>query len=229
MCAAADLREFIAIVCERTTPASLAAIERVKAKSESADVPLRVIWQTLPFAGGAVRNGIDVASGSHILMMSADLETDPSIAPVFIAMAKRFPNDMITASRWRSKGAFVGYNPVKLVCNWIFQKAFSLFYWTSLTDMTFGYRCAPARLLQSIAWDELKHPFFIETLVKPLRLGVTVHEIETVWKARGEGESQNSFWATFKYFRPAWRTRFMDKTKILKEGIKWESQQNGGS
>jgi hypothetical protein len=100
---------------------------------------------------------------------------------------------------------------------------FSLLYWTPLTDMTFGYRCAPTKLFQSIAWEELKHPFFIETLVKPLRLGVRVHEIPTVWKAREEGESQNSFWETFKYFRPAWKTRFMAKSKILKEGASWKS------
>jgi hypothetical protein len=99
-CDVADLREIIAIVCDRTTAESLSAIEATKAKSEAAGVPLTVLWQTLPFAGGASRDGMDLASGSHTLMMSADLETDPNIAPEFIKMAKQFPGDMTTASRW---------------------------------------------------------------------------------------------------------------------------------
>lgn len=216
-CDAADIEEFIAIVCERTSKESLMSIDGARVKTEAAGIPLIVLWQTLPFAGGAVRDGIDAARGSHILMMAPDLETDPYLASEFIRMARQYPSDMVTASRWLRKSAFVGYSKVKLICNRIFQKLFSIIYKTRLTDMTFGYRCAPANLLQAIAWEEVKHPFFLETLLKPLRLGVKIHEIPTVWKAREEGESQNSFWETFKYFGIAFRARFEPHSRLLKE------------
>lgn len=220
-CARTDVCELIAIVCERTLPESIMAIEESKAKCEAAGLPLRIVWQELPRAGGAVRDGIDAAEGSHILMMAPDLETDPHLAPVFIHFAKEYPNDMITASRWLKKASFMGYSRVKLICNKIFQKVFSVLYGAKLTDMTFGYRCAPARLLQAIAWEETGHPFFLETVLKPLRLGVKVREIPAVWKAREEGESQNSFWATFKYFKIAFKARFERRAVLLKPGKEW--------
>jgi glycosyltransferase involved in cell wall biosynthesis len=217
VCDAADIEEFIVIVCERTLKESLISIDAAKVKTEAAGIPLIVLRQTLPFAGGAVRDGIDAARGSHILMMAPDLETDPYLASEFIRMAKQYPNDMITASRWLRKGAFVGYGKVKLICNRIFQRVFSLIYKTRLTDMTFGYRCTPTSLFKAIAWEEVKHPFFLETILKPLLLGVKVHEIPTVWKARGEGESQNSFWKNFQYFGIAFRARFEPHSSLLKK------------
>jgi len=43
--------------------------------------------------------------------------------------------------------------------------------------------------VQNIRWEETAAPFLFETLVKPLRLGVEVIEIPSVWKARTEGKS----------------------------------------
>ena len=47
-----------------------------------------------------------------------------------------------------------------------------------------------------------------------LRLGVKFIEIPGHWTARTEGESQNSFFANFKYFRTAWHNRFLKKEQI---------------
>ena len=89
----------------------------------------------------------------------------------------------------------------------------------NLTDITFGYRLAPTELLQNINWEEVKHPFFLETALKPIRLGVTIHEIPVLWESRVEGESQNSFWATFKYLKIAFKVRIESKSAMLKKRI----------
>ena len=212
-CALADIKEFIAIVCDRTTKESLEAIEQAKRTAEEKGIPLHILWQTTPFAGGAVRDGIDAAQGSHLIIMSADLETDPETVPDFLAMQKKYPNDMVTASRWITKRSFQGYSKIKLILNYLFQKIFSVYYRTKLTDITFGFRCAPTLLFQAIRWEEVKHPFFLETALKPLRLGVTIHEIPTQWVERQEGESQNSLLQTFKYLGIAFKARFRKKMK----------------
>ena len=203
-----DICEFIAIVCERTEKASLQAIEEAKEEVEKQGVPLRILYQTLPFAGGAVQDGMNEAKGSHTIMMAPDLETDPHTVKRMIRAAKKYPNDMITASRWKKKGSFEGYNKIKFVLNFIFQKFFSFFYCVRLTDITFGFRIAPTKLFQSIRWEEYKHPFFLETALKPIRLGVRIHEISSPWKAREEGISQNSLLQTFKYLRIAFKVKF---------------------
>jgi len=84
--------------------------------------------------------------------------------------------------------------------------------------MTFAYRIFPTKLVQAIQWDELRHPFLFETLVKPLKLGVPVTEISSRWRARMEGESQNSFFRNFVYFRTGLKTRFASRQSILKSG-----------
>ena len=216
-CNSNDLCEFIAIVCDRTEKDSIKAIEDTKIIAEEHGIPLHILYQTHPFAGGAVQDGMMVAKGSHTLMMAPDLETDPHNVKDFIEYAKKYPNDMITASRWLEKGSFEGYNKTKYVLNYIFQKFFSFFYRVKLTDITFGYRIAPTNLFQSIQWEELKHPFFLETALKPIRLGVKIHEIPSDWAARQEGESQNSLLQTFKYLKIAFKVKFEKKDKMLKD------------
>lgn len=215
-CCHQDIGEFIAIVCERTEEESLTAIEEAKKVVSIYGIPFKVLYQVLPFAGGAVQDGIMHATGSHILMMSTDLETDPHSVKDFIEMGKKYPNDMITASRWLNKGSFDGYNKIKFVLNWIFQRMFSTFYGVKLTDITFGFRLAPTKLFQSIAWEELKHPFFLETCLKPICLGVKIHEIPSGWVARQEGDSQNSLAQTFKYLKIAFKVKFEKKEDLLK-------------
>ena len=172
--------------------------------------------QTLPFVGGAIREGIELAKGSHVVMMSSDLETDPHVISTFIRVAMSHPDYIITASRWRRGGGFENYNKVKLVCNLIFERAIGFFYLTGLSDLTYAYRIFPTKLMQGVEWEELKHPFFLETALKPLRLQVRFIEVPGHWTARTEGNSVNSFMANFLYFRTAWHNRFLPIQRIIK-------------
>ena len=207
------VRELLIVVCDRTSPEAMAAVERLCQRHGELVVVHR---QRLPFLGGAIREAFELARGSHVVMMASDLETDPNDVRTLIAEAEKSPSAIVTASRWLQSGAFQRYSKVKLVCNWIFQRCFSLLYGTRLSDMTYAYRIFPTRLVQSIRWEELRHPFLLETLVKPLRLGVPVIEIPSVWKARTEGESQNSFFRNFAYFRTGLKSRFASRQSMLK-------------
>jgi glycosyltransferase involved in cell wall biosynthesis len=208
-----DLRELLIVVADRTTPESMATVAALRERFGDLIV---VHHQKLKFLGGAMREAFDLVRGSHVIMMSSDLETDPVLVPGLIEVARRNPDAIGTVTRWRTGGSFEGYNPVKLFANAIFQKLLSLLYWTRLSDMTYAYRILPSKLVQSIAWEELRHPFLLETMIKPLRLGVRVIEISGKWRARTEGESQNTFLGNFKYFRIGWRVRFTPAGKILR-------------
>lgn len=207
-----SIKEIVIVVCERTTPEAMAVVGRLQ--KDLGDL-IVVLHQRLPFLGGAIRDAFDLARGSHVIMMASDLETDPNDVKHLIAEARKNPSAIVATSRWLRKGEFQGYSRVKLLCNWIFQKSFSLLYRTHLTDMTYAYRIYPTKLVQSICWEELRHPFLFEALVKPLRLGVPVIEIPSVWRARTEGESQNTFFRNFVYFRTGLKTRFASKRSLL--------------
>ena len=210
---ARDVREYILSVCDRTKPDSL-SICREYAEANPDRFVLH--FQKLPFVGGALREAFDLARGSHVVMMASDLETEPTTVKELIAEAKKTPDAIITTSRWIKGGGFEGYNKVKLVANLIFQRIFSILYGVKLTDMTYGFRIFPAKVVKTIRWEEFRHPFFFETLIKPLRLGVPVREIPTPWKARVEGESQNPFFRNFAYFVPGFRIRFAEPETLLR-------------
>jgi glycosyltransferase involved in cell wall biosynthesis len=208
----ADIHELIIVVCAKTTPESLAVCNRLQAKYGER---VKLLTQQRPFLGGAMRDAFAFASGSHVLMMASDMETPPDKVKDFIAAAKQHPEMIITGSRWIAGGGFQEYSGLKFLLNYVFQKLFSLLYWTRLTDMTYGYRLFPTALVQSIRWEELRHPFLLETIIKPLRLGVKALEVPTRWQARSEGETQNTFWRNFEYFRIGLKTRFYRKEQIL--------------
>jgi glycosyltransferase involved in cell wall biosynthesis len=209
-----DIIEYIIVVCNKTTKQSREIIRKLLGKYRD---KLLVIEQKLPFLGGAIRDAFDVCKGSHVVMMASDMETDPYLVRELIKLSKQNPGTIITATRWKTKGGFEGYSPVKFVFNWIFQSVFSLLYRTHLSDMTYGYRIFPTQLVQGINWEELRHPFLFETIVKPLRLGTKVIEIPTKWEARKEGESQNPFFRNFEYFRTGIKSLFYSKERILKQ------------
>ena len=215
-CRPEEIREYLIVYCQRTTPESLAVARRIAERLGSS---CSLYEQKMPFIGGAMREAFDLARGSHLVMMSTDLETDPALIRVFIAAARQHPDDITTASRWLSGGGFEGYNRPKLLLNWVFQKLLAAIYGCGLTDLTYAFRIFPTALVQAIAWEELKHPFFLETAIKPLRLGVRIHEVPAKWKARTEGDSQNAFWHNFAYFRIALRVRFRARERILRQPL----------
>ncbi len=219
------LREFLIVVSGTTLPASLAGIAVLKDALGDLVVVHR---QKLEGLGGALREAFSLARGSHIIMMASDLETDPRLVPVLIDEARLSPDSVITVNRWCKGGGFIGYNPIKLLASAIFQRLFRLIYWTNLSDLTHGYRILPTRLVQSIRWEELGHPFLFETILKPLRLGVPVSEIPGRWRARTEGKSHNTFMRNFEYIGVGLRIRFM-KVSLIETARIYSGARHGAN
>jgi glycosyltransferase involved in cell wall biosynthesis len=206
--------EYIIVICKKTTPKSLDTIKYLQDKYGNKIIRL---VQKFPFLGGAIRDAFDICKGTHVIMMASDLETDPHSVKELVNLSLLSPEKIITATRWNTKGGFSGYSPIKLAFNWFFQKLFCVLYGTNLSDMTYGFRLFPSKLVKSIKWEELRHPFLFETIIKPLRTGVRIIEIPTKWQARKEGESQNNFFRNFEYFRIGIRVLFYSKMRILKD------------
>jgi glycosyltransferase involved in cell wall biosynthesis len=205
-----NIHEIICVVSQFTLPESLAVCRELE------EIYPGVVWtrqQDRPYLGGALQDAFDWATGSHIMLMASDLETDPHAATALIARAQD-GWDIVATTRWTG-GGFQGYNPIKLVANWLFQKSIAMLYRTKLTDLTFGYRIWRTELLRGHAWEELRHPFLLECLLRPLLRGATSTEIPVRWTARKEGESHNPFWRNFLYFRIAFKLWLCDRRKPL--------------
>jgi glycosyltransferase involved in cell wall biosynthesis len=195
---AAHVVELLVVVSPRTSAESLATIERLR---QAHPALVRVHQQTLPYLGGALREAFALARGETTLMMASDLETDPRAVRHMIAEMERGGHDIVVASRWRGRRGFRGYSLAKHACNFLFQKFFATLYRVPLTDLTYGFRLYRTSRLQNVRWEELKHSFLFEALVKPLRLGCRVAEVHTVWEPRREGGSHNVLSSYAGYFR----------------------------
>lgn len=206
-----SIAEILLIVCGKTTPEAMKVCHEL---AQAHPQIIRVYSQRRPYLGGAMQDAFGWASGTHVLMMASDLETDPSTVKDLIAKAAE-GYDIVTATRWAGQGGFQGYEPTKYMLNWIFQQSFRCLYRTPLSDLTYGFRIFKTEWVKRIAWEEPRHAFLLETILKPLRLGARAIEVPTVWRSRNEGASHNTFWQNFVYFRIAVKTRFKRRQQLL--------------
>ena len=208
-----SIREVIIVVCNKTTAESLSACNELREKYAG---QIKVIRQRLPFLGGALREGLLAAGGSHVIVMFSDGESDPRSVGDLVSEARKKPEAIISASRWLKGNSFDGYPAGKKLLNFLFQKIFALIYWRNITDFTFGYRIYPVQLIHTIEWEEIGHSFVLESIIKPMRLKVNIIEIPSVWKARSEGESQVKPYMYFRYLWIGLKVRIPQRKHFMK-------------
>ncbi len=202
-----DVEEIAIAIAPRTTQACRAAIDEILAMHPEL---VRCLEQReLPGVGGALRECFATINAPWTIFMSADLETPPESVKFIIQRAKAGGIDIVATSRWIKGGAFGNYNRVKLICNWLFQKIFSLLYFTSLTDMTYGFRAYRTEILKDCRWNETGMAFFMESICKPLRIGLQIAEIPVKWQKRQEGVSHIRAYDFLRYFRVGLAVRFL--------------------
>ena len=125
-----DLKEFIIVVHpEYTAKESFTSIERMRQRCLEAGVAYQVLEQKLPGMGGAMRDALDMARGSHTIIQNADMALDPKLVSQLIECAKRAPDDITIVSR-HTRGSQIekGYDKLKLAWNVLAQKYCAILY-----------------------------------------------------------------------------------------------------
>lgn len=208
-----DIGEIIVVIptwvsedCEATLDALVAARpDKVKK-----------LVQTRVGVGGAILDGIDLASCSHIMYAVADLAIGLEVVPPLIGIAKKHPDEIAKTSRFMKGGGFVGYSAVRLIFNRIAQVFLRVLYQSRVKDLTNPMQIVPTEFYRSVAWHETTYPLLEELVLVPARLGMRFHEIPCVCYGRTEGRSKNTFIQTALYLKTALRTRFVPKDRLLK-------------
>ena len=161
------------------------------------------IQQQNPGLGWAYREGMASAIGNYVALMSGDLETEPEAVDRMVKKIEATGCDGVITNRWLKGGGFTGYDPLKLVLNWIFQKMFKVLYWTKLGDLTYGFKILSKDICSKIKWTGVRHEICIETTVRPIKAGYYIEQVPSVWIGRREGVSMNNFLANFRYVKMA--------------------------
>ncbi len=209
------LWEFLIIASPKSNPPCLALCHKL---SET-DPLVKTFMQSDNLGiGWAYRELIPHVTGTHGLILSSDLETNPDDAGLMARTAQQTGADIVCASRWLRSGSFTGYDPFKLVLNYGYNLIFRTLYGIHIHDITFGYRLMKAEVLRTVNWEYGRHEFCAEMLLKPVRLGYRATEVPTNWVKRPEGESKNTFMRNFKFASAAWKIRFAPKESFRVQG-----------
>lgn len=190
------ITEILLVISPRSGEECLAICKRL---SEQYPLVRLHMQEHNPGVGWAYREGMRSSRGTHVALMSGDLETEPEAVDRMVRKIEETGCDGVIASRWLHGGGFVHYNKTKLVLNWLFQKLFSTLYLTKLSDITYGFKILSKEVVDSIQWTGTLHEIFIETTVRPLKKGYYIEQVPSIWKGRGEGVSKNKFLLNFRY------------------------------
>lgn len=204
-CDTKDICEIMLITGDISTPENLDTVRTLCKKD--CGVNIHNYHQKKPFVGMAFREAIALARGSHMITMVSDGEMDVGAVCEMIRMAKAYPEAVVTTSRWIKGGGFEGYSKIKLLCNRIFQEMLRVLFRSKLTDITNCYQISPVSLMQSINFKEEKHPFFLESVLIPMMMGVEIREIPCMWRRRTDGLDETVLLRCFPYFKTAFRIK----------------------
>ncbi len=166
------------------------------------------IQKNNPGVGWAIREGLEMAKGNYIALLSADLETEPEAVDRMVAKIEETGCGLVVGNRWLKGGGFQNYDKTKLILNWIFQKIFKILFFTKIGDLTYGFKILKKEIADKIDWEGTLHEIYIETTIKPLKFGCKAEQVPTIWIGRKEGESQNTFLRNFRYVRLAFNVLF---------------------
>jgi dolichol-phosphate mannosyltransferase len=173
-----------------------------------------VYEQKEPFVAAAVLEATDLFDSEYVIYMSADKETPALLVPTLLQKIEENAVDIVSASRWVKGGSFTGYGKLKWLISKIAQWLCKLIYVSSLTEYTYGFRIYKREIFERCHFRETKHPFFLESLLIPLRLGYKIQEVPVAWLPRTEGKSIVTFSTLVSYLRPIIYVRVMSRKKL---------------
>ena len=163
---------------------------------------LRLYFHTEPHVAAAILEVVKDVNSEFVAFMSSDGETPAEALPRMLKVIGNEKVDIVVASRWLKESKFIDYGLIKKFVSFCAQRVSGWLYRSNLTEFTFGYRIYKTTFLQKCKFVEKKHPFFLESLLVPLRLGASVKEVPVVWQPRTQGESVSSIRTIISYIRP---------------------------
>lgn len=198
--------------------ASESCIKTVESICENPDC--RYIFQKNPGLGNAIRNAIDEAKGTHIIIWPADDGMDSNAFSEMVRLSKINPDKIVSVSRWLTDDGFENYGKIRKMINYISQNMFALLYKSDLTDFTNPTQIAPLKIYRNINWKGHNWDFIPELIFKPLKLGYEFIEVPCKNLARKEGKSNSSIFKMCKYYIVILRIYFMSENELIKRSNK---------
>ncbi|KAI9136323.1 nucleotide-diphospho-sugar transferase [Paraphysoderma sedebokerense] len=156
--------------------------------------------------GTAYVHGIENATGTHVIIMDADMSHHPKFIPEFIQLQKSGDLDIVTGTRYIGNGGVYGWDLRRKLTSRVANYLASILLQPSVTDLTGSFRLYKKPVLSKLieVTKSKGYVFQMEMMVRARQLGFSIGEVPITFVDRVYGESKLGADEIVQYLKGLW-------------------------
>jgi glycosyltransferase involved in cell wall biosynthesis len=154
---------------------------------------IRVVLESQPGKGAALRAGFAAARGDYIVMIDADGSMDPAEIKRFVD-ALQSGCDFVKGSRFATGGGTVDMSRIRKFGNDALRTAVNVLYRTNFTDLCYGFIGFRRERLRALRLGSQGFEIETEMIVRAVIASLRITEVASFEAERRYGESNLSAW-----------------------------------
>jgi glycosyltransferase involved in cell wall biosynthesis len=154
---------------------------------------IRVVLETTPGKGAALRAGFAAARGEYVVMIDADGSMDPAEIVRFVD-ALQAGCDFVKGSRFAPGGGTADMSTIRRLGNGALRSAVNVLYRTDFTDLCYGFIGFRRERLAALRLASQGFEIETEMIARAVVASLRIAEVASFEAERRHGESHLNAW-----------------------------------